>query len=213
VTVKSKHSLCCAASLLLLLAVAVQLLSRTKKKATYRLTNNSDKPLTCYSVAVDVTYNNGEINPGQESECMYDRAILAPHASLERTTNIEGNTVNHSGVAKVVIEPTLAVFQDGSSQAKDDRSWHILMDNVKSENDGVRTVLDAIQSCGGDSVCVLRLLEPMRGTPPPKLPYWNCVKDAITFFKKSPRPDQVKVYVDHLEQAYESHKPYADLRR
>jgi hypothetical protein len=220
--VKSKRSFCCAASLLVLLLVGaasaqvtqltLQILNQTDKKATYRLTNNSDKPLTCYSVAVDVIQNSGEINSGQESECSYERGILAAHASLERTTNIEGNRVNHSGIARVEIEPSLAVFQDGSSQARDDRSWHILMDNVKLENYGVRDVIDAIQSSGNDPAKAASILKTKQSSIPSKSPYDYRLKEAITFLEKSPTPDKVKAYVDHLKKTYASYKLFADLQ-
>ncbi|HUD66474.1 MAG TPA: hypothetical protein VMQ17_17945 [Candidatus Sulfotelmatobacter sp.] len=192
--------------------LTLQVLNQTDKKATYRLTNNSDKHLTCYSVAVDVIQNNGEINSGQESECSYERGILALHAFLERTTNIEGNRVNHSGIARVEIEPSLAVFQDGSSQARDDRSWHILMDNVKLENYGVRDVIDAIQSSGNDPVKAASILKAKQSTIPSKSPYDYRLKEALTFLEKSPKPDKVKAYVDYLKRTYASYKPLADLQ-
>jgi P pilus assembly chaperone PapD len=52
--------------------MTTQIVSQDGKTVTYRVTNNSDKPLTCYSVAVDITHNDGEVDHGEQSECSYD---------------------------------------------------------------------------------------------------------------------------------------------
>lgn len=192
--------------------LSLQVLNQSEKKATYRLTNNSDKPLTCYSVAVSVTYNDGQVASTQTSECDYATGILAPQASVERTVNLELNTSNHSGTARMEILPSLAVFQDGTTETKDVKSWHILMDSVKSENDGTRDVIATLQKTGNDPVKAIAALKILQQKATPKSPYDDRLKEAIAFLTKSPKADDVKAYADHLGKAYTMHKPYADLQ-
>lgn len=191
--------------------LSVQVLTQNDKTATYRVFNNTEKPLTCYSVAIDVTHNDGAVNHSEASECQYDaNGILAPHGSIDRNTNLESS--NHSGIAKVEVQPSLAVFQDGSSEAKDDHSWHVLMDSVKSDNDGVHDVIVAIQQFKSQPLKAAATLEPLRGKATAQSPYERQLRHAIAFLKKNPPPDKVKEYLDNLEREYKLHKPYADLR-
>jgi hypothetical protein len=193
--------------------LSVQILNQDEKEksVTYRVTNNSDKLLTCYSVAVIVTHYDGEVNEAQQSECQYDTGILASQASLERTTNAEGNGVNRSGITKVEVQPILAVFKDGSTESRDTSSWHHLMDNVKSENDGIHDVLTTLQT-ESDPVKAAAVLETLRRKAVPQSSYDYRLKDAITFLKKSPKPEAIKAYVDKLQKDYSTRKPYADLK-
>ena len=188
--------------------LSVQIIKQDAKTATYRLTNYSGQVLACYSVAVTVVQNNGESNEGQSSECDYAKGVLAPHASLQREANIEGNLANHSGVSGVDIKPVLAVFEDGSSEQRNDRDWHILMDSVKSENEGTRAVIAAIQQSPRDPLKAAAALEALRQKAEPHSPYDGELRRTIEFLKKSPSSDDLKVYLANEQKLYQQRKPY-----
>ena len=188
--------------------LSVQIIKQDRKTATYRLTNNSGQVLACYSVAVTVVQNDGESNEGQSSECYCAKGVLAPHASFQREANIQGNLANHSGVASVDIKPVLAVFEDGSSEQRNDRDWHILMDSVRSESDGIREVIAAIQQSPGDPLKAAAALEALRQKAGPHSPNELELKYAIDFLKKSPSSDDLKVYLANEQKLYQQRKPY-----
>jgi hypothetical protein len=189
-------------------SLSVEIVNQNEKTVTLRVTNNSDKPVTCYSVAIDITYSDGNVHQSQESECYYaaDR-MLAPGASLEHTSHL---SPSHGTIAKVEVQPTLAVFQDGSSEKRDDKSWHILMDSVKSNNDGERDILTVVQQSNNDPVKAASALEPLKQKAAPGSPYETRLKSAITFLKTNPSPDDVKAFVGRVQHAYDLHKPYAN---
>ena len=208
-----------AVSLLLLSSMAVaqkslsvEILNQDQKTVTFRITNNSAKPLTCFSVAVVVTYTDGEKNESQESECHYNaQQMLAPQASMEHTSHLSPKSPSGGGtVANVEVQPTLAVFQDGSSEQRDAKSFHILMDSVKSNNDGERDVLAAVQQANNDPAKAAATLEALRQKAPTGSPYENRLKEAIAFLKKNPSPDDVKAFVGRVQHGYEIHKPFAN---
>jgi hypothetical protein len=193
--------------------ITTQIVSQNEKTATYRVTNNSDKSLTCYSVAVDITHNDGEVVHGEESECRYDsKGALAPDAYRERTTNAEGNQVNHSGVATVDVRPILAVFQDGSSESMDKASFHHLMDGVKNDAEGTRMVLSTLQKSTNDPAKAVASLEEQRKYAAPQSLYNRQLRDAIAFLKKSPAPSELEAYRRRLQKSYDTLKPYAYLQ-
>ena len=190
--------------------ISVQITDQNEKTVTYRVTNNSDKPLTCYSVAVDVMYSDGTVNQSQESKCQYGtKGIVGAQASMEQQGYLSPSS--HGAIAKVEVEPTLAVFQDGSSEKRDVKSWHILMDSVKSNFEGERDVISALQS-NSDPAKAASTLETLRQKAAPGSPYENRLKEAITYLKTNPSPAELKAYLAHVQEGYELHKPYADLR-
>jgi hypothetical protein len=203
--------LLCAFSSAQVTHVAVEMLNQDGNKINYRLTNNSDKALTCYSVAVDITYNDGKVDTGQSSECQNTPGgILAPQASLERTTGLGSNA---SGVAKIAIEPSLAIFEDGSKEVRDAHSWHILIDSLQSDSDGQRDAIATIKQFTNDPAKALTALQALREKASPKSPYDYRLNDAITFLKKNPSPADLTKYLDHLQKDYTQKKPYADPGR
>jgi hypothetical protein len=189
-------------------SLSVEILNQNEKTVTFRVTNHSDKPLTCYSVAIDTTYSDGNVDQSQESECYYAaERMLAPGGSLEHTSQLSPSS--HGTIAKVEVQPTLAVFQDGSSEKRDDKSWHILMDSVKSNNDGERDILTVVQQSNNDPVKAASALEALRQKAAPGSPYETRLKSAITFLKTNPSSDDVKAFVGRVQHAYDLHKPYA----
>lgn len=188
--------------------LSVQIIKQDAKTAIYRLTNNSGQVLACYSVAVTVVQNDGESNEGQSSECDCAKGVLAPHASLHREANIQGNLANHSGFSSVDIQPVLAVFKDGSSEQRNDRDWHILMDSVKSESEGIREVIAAIQQSPSDPLQAAAALEVLRQKAAPHSAYEGELRYSIDFLKKSPSSDDLKVYLANEQKLYQQRKPY-----
>jgi hypothetical protein len=196
-------------------SLSVEITNQNEKTVTFHVTNNSDKPLTCFSVAIDVTYSDGEKHESQESECHYNaQQMLAPQASLEHTSHLSPKSPSGGGgtVANVEVHPTLAVFQDGSSEQRDAKSFHILMDSVKSNNDGERDVLAAVQQANNDPAKAVATLEALRQKAPTGSPYENRLKEAVAFLKKNPSPDDMKEFVGRIQHGYELHKPYANTK-
>jgi hypothetical protein len=164
-------------------------------------------------VAVDTTHNDGKVDHGEQSECRYDsKGALAPEAYSEHTTNAEGNQVNHSGVATVDVRPILAVFQDGSSESMDKASFHHLMDGVKSDAEGTRTVLSTLQRSRNDPAKAVASLEEQSKYAAPQSLYDRQLKEAIAFLEKSPPPSELEAYRRRLQKSYDAVKPYAYLQ-
>jgi hypothetical protein len=86
------------------------------------------------------------------------------------------------------------------------------MDSVKSENDGTRDVIATLQKAGNDPVKAVAALKILQQKATPKSPYDYRLKEAIALLTKSPKADEVKAYADRLQEAYTTHKPYADLQ-
>ena len=198
----------CGSGLAQVTQLSVQIIKQDARTAAYRLTNNSGQVLACYSVAVTVVQNNGESNEGQSSGCDCAKGMLAPHASLQREADIQGNLANHSGVSRVDIKPVLAVFEDGSSEQRNDRDWHILMDSVKLETDGIREVIAAIQQSPSDPLKAAAALEALRQKAEPHSPYEYELRYAIDFLKKWPSSDGLKVYLANEQKLYQQRKRY-----
>jgi hypothetical protein len=189
--------------------VLVQVTNQDEKSVTYRVTNNSTIPLTCFGVAVDVTYSDGTTNRSGANQChLQSSEMLAPQASTEENQNF-GSNEDHGTVTKLLVQPTLAVFQDASYQKTDDAMFHRLMENIGATIDGERDVIAAIQRANNDPVKAAAALEALRAKAKPGF-YESQLKNAINYLQSN--PTDVKGYLARTQREYALHKPYADLR-
>jgi hypothetical protein len=190
--------------------VLVQVTNQNDKSVTYRVTNNGTVPLTCFSIAVDVTYSDGTSGRSGASQChLQFTEMLAPQASTEETQNFGSSNEDHGTVTKLLVQPTVAVFQDASYQKTEEHVFHRLMETIEEAVDAERDVIAAVQRANNDPVKAAAALETLRAKANPGV-YEGQLKNAINYLHNN--PTDVKGYHGRTQREYTLHKPFADLR-
>jgi hypothetical protein len=139
-------SVCAVPSLAQVHGIGVQVVSQAQSGITYQVVNQGTKPLTAYTVGIDVTYADGHSFHSEES---VREKPIAPGASYTHLMAYTRDAV-HGEITDVRLAPLVAIYSDQTYEAVDSATYHRVADIEVSRTKAINVALKAIQQSLAD---------------------------------------------------------------